>query len=148
MRLLVLIITLGITSLLSNIAAATPATIIGPYELNANINHALQKVSPYSKIGITIKSMKNGDQLYNRNEKTLFVPASTLKVLTAEAALLYLGPNYTFPTRIVTDARNTTSGVLRGNIYLICRPGGFGQRPESQKHPHHYWQRFYRQHCL
>jgi serine-type D-Ala-D-Ala carboxypeptidase/endopeptidase (penicillin-binding protein 4) len=120
MRLLVLIITLGITTLLSNIAtAATNPIITGPYELNVNINRALQKVSPYSKIGITIKSMKNGDQLYNRNEKTLFVPASTLKVLTAEAALLYLGPNYTFPTRIVTDVKNPISGVLRGNIYLI-----------------------------
>ncbi len=120
MRLLAIIIILGITSLLGTTASAiTGPTIKGTYELNANINHALQKVSPYSKIGITIKSMKYGDQLYNLNEKNLFVPASTLKVLTAEAALLYLGPEFTFRTRVVTDAKNPNASVLQGNVYLI-----------------------------
>jgi D-alanyl-D-alanine carboxypeptidase/D-alanyl-D-alanine-endopeptidase (penicillin-binding protein 4) len=120
MRLLALIITLGITFSLGNTAlAATSQTVYGTNELNNSINRALQKVSPNSKIGITIKSMRYGDLLYKRNESTLFVPASTLKVLTAEAALLYLGPEFTFPTRIVTDAKNTGGGTLEGNIYLI-----------------------------
>jgi D-alanyl-D-alanine carboxypeptidase/D-alanyl-D-alanine-endopeptidase (penicillin-binding protein 4) len=120
MRVLAKIITLGISALLGTTTAyATTQTINGINQLNNSINHALQKVSPYSKIGISIKSMKYGDALYNRNEKTLFVPASTLKVLTAEAALLFLGPQYTFKTRIVTDARNSDNSTLHGNIYLI-----------------------------
>jgi serine-type D-Ala-D-Ala carboxypeptidase/endopeptidase (penicillin-binding protein 4) len=94
-------------------------TITGSAALTAEINHALQRMNPNAHIGIAIKSMKYGDVLYSKNDKSLFVPASIIKVFTAEAALLYLGPNYTFPTRFVTDSKSINNGVLDGNIYLI-----------------------------
>src|SRR5581483_6546809 len=74
----------------------TITSVNGTPSLVANINRALHSISPYSKVGITIKSMKYGDVLYTRNDRNLFVPASTLKVFTAEAALLYLGSNFRF----------------------------------------------------
>ena len=117
MKVLAFVLTFGIITLFGMPASAQ--NVNGLSQLNNSINHALQKVSPNSKIGITIKSMKYGDSLYNRNEKALFVPASTLKILTAEAALLFLGPQYTFKTRMVTDARNPAASVLHGNLYLV-----------------------------
>lgn len=119
MRLLAFIVTFCITCLGWTTATANPTYVNGTYALNSDINRALQKINPYVRVGISIKSMRYGDTLYNRNEKNLFVPASTLKVLTAEAALIYLGPNFTFSTRIVTDARNPDASTLNGNIYLI-----------------------------
>jgi D-alanyl-D-alanine carboxypeptidase/D-alanyl-D-alanine-endopeptidase (penicillin-binding protein 4) len=76
-------------------------------------------INPGAQVGIAIKSMKYGDTLYTKNERSLFVPASTMKILTAEAALLYLGPNFKFPTRLVTDARSVSNGTLNGNLFVV-----------------------------
>src|SRR5207247_10741851 len=65
---------------------------------------------PISLVDIHIKSMKYGDTLYVKNDQRLFTPASILKILTAEAALLYLGPEYKFPTTLLTDAKNMDNG--------------------------------------
>lgn len=124
MRLLAIITSLWVITCLSFPVAAqskkrTPTAIVGTQNLAAQINHAIQTVNPNAQVGITIKSMKLGDTLYTRNEKSLFVPASTLKIFTAEAALLYLGPEYKFPTRFVTDATGLRNGKIVGNVYLV-----------------------------
>ena len=100
---------------------STTTTVVtsGPNTLAAEINRALARINPNAQVGIAIKSMKYGDSLYTKNDKNLFVPASTLKVFTAEAALLYLGGDYKFTTRFVTDAKTLNNGVLEGNVYLI-----------------------------
>jgi serine-type D-Ala-D-Ala carboxypeptidase/endopeptidase (penicillin-binding protein 4) len=116
MRIWAFIVTLGITCFYSSgaVFAANPSN-----DLSYNISQALRTINPYTKVGITVKSMKYGDTLFARNDRNTFVPASTLKVMTAEAALLYLGPGYKFPTRLVTDAPNAARGALNGNLYLI-----------------------------
>jgi D-alanyl-D-alanine carboxypeptidase/D-alanyl-D-alanine-endopeptidase (penicillin-binding protein 4) len=98
MKLLFFIFTLWMTSLFSLNANAWTST--NSASLNNAITRALGGVSPYTHIGITIKSMRYGDTLYSHNDKTLFVPASTLKVLTA-------------------DASSINDGVVMGNIYLV-----------------------------
>lgn len=90
-----------------------------PQTLTASINQAINRVQPDLDIGIIIKSMKTGKILYARNEHKPFVPASILKILTAEAALLYLGTNYKFSTGFYTDAQKFENGVLYGNLYLV-----------------------------
>jgi len=99
-------------------ARPSPITIKGNQNLTNVINQAVRVVSPAANVGVIIKSMKYGDTVYSRNEKNLFVPASILKILTAEAALLYLGSNFQFSTRFVgsNDIRN---GKLYGNLYLV-----------------------------
>jgi D-alanyl-D-alanine carboxypeptidase/D-alanyl-D-alanine-endopeptidase (penicillin-binding protein 4) len=98
---------------------AKAVAVSGTAALTNDINQALARINPNAHVGIVIKSMKYGDTLYSKNDKSLFVPASTLKVFTAEAALLYLGGEYKFPTRFVTDAKTVENGVLDGNVYLI-----------------------------
>lgn len=93
--------------------------IYGTDELVAEINRILQNTDPNATIGIHIKSMKYGDTLFAQNTQKLFTPASILKIFTAEAALLYLGPQYTFPTRLATDSTAVNNGKLHGNVYLV-----------------------------
>lgn len=90
-------------------------------ELIAEINRIIESSDTNASIGIQVKSMKYGDFLYSKNESRLFIPASIVKILTAEAALLYLGAEYRFPTTLLTDAANTKpeNGVIDGNLYLV-----------------------------
>jgi len=92
--------------------------IYGKAQLAAEINHILQAYQN-ADIGVYVKSMKYGDTLYAQNINHPFVPASILKILTAETALLYLGPEYRFSTQLVTDAKSVNNGVLDGNLYLV-----------------------------
>ena len=90
----------------------------GREQLAAEINQVLQTYQ-HADIGVYVKSMKYGDTLYAQNINHPFVPASVLKILTAETALLYLGPEYRFSTHFVTDAKSIEGGVLGGNLYLV-----------------------------
>jgi len=87
--------------------------------LAKEINRILEEVRPHATVGIRVKSMRNGKVIYSKNEHQLLMPASILKILTAEAALLYLGPEYRFSTDFLTDAKSMTHGTVHGNLYLV-----------------------------
>lgn len=93
--------------------------IYGTENLVAEINQLVRRIDPNASIGVQIKSMKQGDILYTHNESHLLTPASTLKILTAEAALIYLGPDYKFQTTLMTNATSTTNGMVNGDVYLV-----------------------------
>lgn len=93
--------------------------INGAQNLVNAINQSIRNVDPNLNIGVAIKSMKYGDTLYTYNDNRPFVPASILKIFTAEAALLYLGSDYKFSTSFYTDARGLDNGILYGNLYLV-----------------------------
>jgi len=97
----------------------SPRNVIhGRDQLALGISQILQEYQ-HADIGVYIKSMKYGDTLYAQNINRPFVPASIMKILTAESALLYLGPEYRFRTQFVTDAKSIDNGVLSGNLYLV-----------------------------
>lgn len=96
----------------------TRKIVYGKDQLASEINRILQAYQ-HAEIGVYVKSMKYGDTLYAQNINHSFVPASILKILTAESALLYLGPEYRFNTQFVTDAKSIDKGVLTGNLYLV-----------------------------
>jgi D-alanyl-D-alanine carboxypeptidase/D-alanyl-D-alanine-endopeptidase (penicillin-binding protein 4) len=56
-------------------------------------------------------------------------PASTMKLLTAAAALATLGPEHTFTTKVVTDGRNRIVLVGGGDPHLASRPGDASTYP-------------------
>lgn len=132
-RVFIILIGLWTALLISNIAegkrkktahAVKPKPIVsmpikGTVSLISEINRAIASVDPNLNIGVAVKSMKQGDTLYLKNQHRSFVPASILKVLTAEAALLYLGPQYKFATRLHADNSAINSGVVNGNLYLV-----------------------------
>ncbi|EKD72483.1 MAG: D-alanyl-D-alanine carboxypeptidase/D-alanyl-D-alanine-endopeptidase [uncultured bacterium] len=93
--------------------------IYGTQNLVAQINQIISSADSNASIGIQIKSMKYGDMFYTRNEQRIFVPASILKILTAEAALAFLGPEYKFTTKVLTNAQATSNGIIDGDLYLV-----------------------------
>jgi D-alanyl-D-alanine carboxypeptidase/D-alanyl-D-alanine-endopeptidase (penicillin-binding protein 4) len=100
-------------------SSVSKSPIYGTQNLADVITGAINKADSKAIIGIQVKSMKYGDMLYTRNASQSLTPASTLKILTAEAALIFLGPDYRFPTRVVTNATSTTNGIINGDVYLV-----------------------------
>lgn len=96
-----------------------PVVIAGQKNLEYELNRILQDIDSKAVVGIAIQSMDTGEPLYNKNAYKPLIPASIMKLLVAEAALLYLGPDYKFPTTLLTDAEGITDGIIKGNVYLV-----------------------------
>ncbi len=106
------------TPIIASQVSTVPATY-SPQGLANEISFLISKNNRGADIGVYVKSMQRGDVLYNLRSQNSFTPASTMKVLTAESALLYLGPNYRFATQLLTDATKIASGTLQGNLYVV-----------------------------
>jgi D-alanyl-D-alanine carboxypeptidase/D-alanyl-D-alanine-endopeptidase (penicillin-binding protein 4) len=100
-------------------AITSQPAVYGIGQLANQLNYLVSENSSTADIGVYVKSMKFGDQLYARNINQPLTPASTLKVLTAEAALIFLKPEYRFSTQLLTDAKSVKNGVLQGNLYVV-----------------------------
>ncbi len=70
-----------------------------------------------TQLGLMIYDLDADSVLYAHNERQLLRPASTMKILTAIAAIDRLGNKYRFKTSVsYTGERNSNN--LHGNIYL------------------------------
>ena len=72
-----------------------------------------------SNIGIKVVSVKTGEILFESGADKLYHPASTMKLLTAAAALVKLKPNYRFHTTLY--AEGIEGSRVQGNVYLKGR---------------------------
>jgi len=72
--------------------------------------------------GVMVQSLDNGQVLYRRNERKLFMPASNMKLVTGAVALAVLGAEYRFRTALSACGTVDEAGTLHGN--LIVRGGG------------------------
>jgi len=77
--------------------------------LPARISNLLQRV-PEANVGILVENADTGHILYSHNADHYFTPASNTKLFTAAAALLYLGPDFSY---------DTTIGTQQGNVYVV-----------------------------
>lgn len=68
--------------------------------------------------GVLIKSLKTGEIIYARNEKKMFMPASNMKLFTSSSAMIALGPNYRYTTRLVSNG-DVTNGILNGDLIMV-----------------------------
>lgn len=66
-----------------------------------------------SRWGILIETLNPATKLYERDEESYFIPASTVKLLTTAAALEKLGANYRIRTSVYGDNQ--------GNLYIVGR---------------------------
>ena len=69
--------------------------------------------------GIRIVDLSTGKTLYEQNAGHFFVPASNAKLFTTALALIRLGPDFTFQTRVMADQPADASGHLSGPLRLV-----------------------------
>lgn len=85
--------------------------------IQKNLDRIVDEADRNVHIGVKVYSIKTGHCLYEKNADKLFVPASSLKLFTAGAALSILGPEYQFKTEFLTDG-SLKGEVLEGNLFL------------------------------
>ena len=70
------------------------------------IDGLIKQTLPHATVGVLIKDAQTGDIIYKHNADKLLSPASNTKMLTAAAALYYLGPDYRYITSLFKDNHN------------------------------------------
>lgn len=83
----------------------------------SNVGKAVDQRLSGSKVSVSVRSLETGALVYEKSGDVGIKPASTIKLLTASAALETLGENYRFSTQMMMDGQ-IVNGVLNGNIYL------------------------------
>ncbi len=69
--------------------------------------------------GLQVCDAEGGEVLAEINAEKLFVPASNTKLFTTALALVRLGPDYRFQTRVIAERPPDASGILRGDLRLV-----------------------------
>lgn len=67
--------------------------------------------------GVLAVSLEQGDTLFALNSDASLAPASNQKLITSAAALYHMGPDFRFPTFLLTDGQ-VEDGVLQGDLTL------------------------------
>ena len=67
--------------------------------------------------GVLIKSLDTGNEWYEKNSQKVFMPASNEKIITTSAALLNLGPEFRFETR-VSYRGEIKDSILDGDLVV------------------------------
>ena len=93
-----------------------------PRNLQAKLNKLLDdELLKVSLAGIIVYDLTADSILFKHNERQLMRPASTMKMITAVAALDRLGGSHLFTTRLAYSGK-LNNRTLNGNLYCI---GGF-----------------------
>lgn len=77
-----------------------------------------------SQVGLMVYDLTADSVLYRKNERQMLRPASTMKVVTAIAAIDILGGSYQFRTSLHYTGK-IENGTLTGDVYCV---GGFDPR--------------------
>jgi serine-type D-Ala-D-Ala carboxypeptidase/endopeptidase (penicillin-binding protein 4) len=80
--------------------------------------------------GVVIQSLETGEYLYKRNENKSFMPASNMKIFTTASALVLLGPDFKYTTKLITNG-TINNEVLNGD--LIIKGSGDPTFPKKNK---------------
>ncbi len=110
----------------------TIAAALGTFLLSAQPEKRMSGTTPLQNIAETFNRSEavshavtglcvltsDGDTLVAWNAHQRMIPASNMKLLTTGTALLALGPEYSYTTRIGYSG-SIENGVLKGDLYLI-----------------------------
>lgn len=87
------------------------------HALLRDVRALIATYDPNLHIGISVIGTNDGQSILSYNPHQRFVPASTLKIFTAAAALSILGPDHRFLTSLYTDAFEKNGRAVH-NLYL------------------------------
>jgi D-alanyl-D-alanine carboxypeptidase/D-alanyl-D-alanine-endopeptidase (penicillin-binding protein 4) len=72
----------------------------------------------YGTWGVVVESLATDERLYERNPRTLMVPASAMKVVSLATAVEAVGWDYRYQTRLLATGP-IEAGVLRGDLVVV-----------------------------
>jgi D-alanyl-D-alanine carboxypeptidase/D-alanyl-D-alanine-endopeptidase (penicillin-binding protein 4) len=91
-------------------------------ELPSTVRSALKRAGiPGEAVGVVVQEVSSRKALFAVNQRIAFSPASTMKLVTTDAALELLGPIFTWKTQAYVTG-SVAADVLQGN--LIFKGGG------------------------
>lgn len=86
--------------------------------LQHSIDAMINTIDPKINMGMMVVDLNSSELLYSRSVDKTFIPASNMKLFSDATALLALGPDYHFQTKLSTDATKIQDGILYGSLYL------------------------------
>ncbi|MCS6832483.1 MAG: D-alanyl-D-alanine carboxypeptidase, partial [Flammeovirgaceae bacterium] len=78
----------------------------------------LQTKYPTAALGVYILDEATGKPVVDYNGNVSLTPASTIKAITAATALMTLGENYFFETKVEHTGSIDVQQTLQGNIFI------------------------------
>jgi len=69
-------------------------------------------------VGICVVDLESGEEVYQHNQESFFVPASVQKLVTSVAAIDLLGLEYCFETDLEYEGIIDVKGTLHGNLWV------------------------------
>lgn len=101
---------------LPTLATATPTPAPPPREVT--LERDLTALAVHTPARHCIAVQQDGEDLFVSDASEPLQPASLQKLVTAQAALSALGPDYTYRTRAIAEAP-PVGGVLPNDLYLV-----------------------------
>jgi serine-type D-Ala-D-Ala carboxypeptidase/endopeptidase (penicillin-binding protein 4) len=109
-------------------ALESSSSRIGPTQLGAALQSRLpalianrqKSLGTGTTIGVAVLDSSSGNMLFEHNADQSFAAASNAKILTAAAALDYLGADFQFRTELLGEPPDAT-GHIPGDLYLRGR---------------------------
>jgi D-alanyl-D-alanine carboxypeptidase/D-alanyl-D-alanine-endopeptidase (penicillin-binding protein 4) len=100
--------------------APSPAAAVDPLEqLVRDVDSLLDRPGHrHGTWAVVVQSLAGYERLYERNARTLMVPASAMKIVTVAAAAEAVGWDYRFETRLLATGP-IVDGVLRGDLLIV-----------------------------
>ncbi len=108
---LIALILLSLTCVIAQAADESLAKTIDSILADPAMAHGTQ--------GVIVQSATDGRVLYEKNSDTVFIPASSFKLLVSAASLDLLGPDYKMQTSLYMTGKITPGGTLDGNLILV-----------------------------
>lgn len=109
-------------SLTADTTATGDAALPWPQGAQAEIARLLESdMFTTSQVGLMVYDLTADSAIYRHNERQMLRPASTMKVVTAVAAIDRLGGSYQFRTSLCYTG-TIDNGTLTGDVYCV---GGF-----------------------
>ena len=107
----------------TDVSAAThlPANAVDK-NLATEIDHLIDSSDLASaRWGVSVVSLKDNRNVYERNADRLFTPASNMKLFPTAVALELLGADYRWRTSVYATATPDTAGTIKGDLVLYGR---------------------------
>src|SRR5262249_40434005 len=108
-------------------AKATAPKNTPPASLESRLNALIDRAPSRSSFGIHVVDLKTGKAIYAKNENRMFLPPSNMKLAATALALMRLGADYRFTTKLVRESSGDLVLVGGGDPSLSGRTYPYGK---------------------